>query len=75
MLGVAIAGARIADLIGGLVVEMAGRTSAWTVGVALHTYPTSSEVVREAADQAGKKPRRSPASGLGWAAGGTHLTQ
>ncbi|MBI3977911.1 MAG: NAD(P)/FAD-dependent oxidoreductase [Chloroflexi bacterium] len=55
ILGAAIVGAHANDLIGEILVAMAGNVSAWTVGDTLHPYPTFSEVVRWSADQVGKE--------------------
>ncbi len=54
ILGAAIVGAHANDLIGELLVAMAGRVSAQVVGDTLHPYPTFGEVVRWSADQIGK---------------------
>src|SRR5262249_52088989 len=54
ILGAAIVGANATDLIGELVVAMVGHVSAYTLGDALHPYPTLSELVRWTADQVGK---------------------
>ncbi|HLH24468.1 MAG TPA: FAD-dependent oxidoreductase [Chloroflexota bacterium] len=54
ILGGAIVGAGATDLIGELVVAMAGHVNAYTVGDAIHPYPTLAELVRWTADQIGK---------------------
>jgi len=54
ILGAAIVGAEATDLIGELIVAMAGHVSAYTLGDTLHPYPTLSELVRWTADQVGK---------------------
>jgi hypothetical protein len=54
ILGGAILGANATDLIGELLVAMAGHVSAYTVGDTIHPYPTLAELVRWTADQIGK---------------------
>ncbi|HLY67437.1 MAG TPA: NAD(P)/FAD-dependent oxidoreductase, partial [Chloroflexota bacterium] len=54
ILGAGIVGTEATSLISELVVAMAGRVSAWTVGDAIHAYPTLPEMVRWTADQIGK---------------------
>ncbi|HLG71207.1 MAG TPA: NAD(P)/FAD-dependent oxidoreductase [Chloroflexota bacterium] len=54
ILGAGIVGTEATMLISELVVAMAGKVSAWTVGDAIHPYPTLPEVVRWTADQIGK---------------------
>jgi len=55
ILGAGIVGTEATSLISELVVAMAGKVSAWTVGDAIHPYPTLSEMVRWTADQIGKQ--------------------
>ena len=55
ILGAGIVGTEATSLISELVVAMAGRVSAWTVGDAIHPYPTLPEMVRWTADQVGKE--------------------
>ncbi len=55
ILGAGIVGYEATSLISELVVAMAGRVSAWTVGDAIHPYPTLPEMVRWTADQIGKQ--------------------
>lgn len=55
ILGAGIVGPEATSLISELVVAMAGRVSAWTVGDAIHPYPTLPEMVRWTADQIGKQ--------------------
>jgi pyruvate/2-oxoglutarate dehydrogenase complex dihydrolipoamide dehydrogenase (E3) component len=54
ILGAGIVGMEATSLISELVVAMAGRVPAWTVGDAIHPYPTLPEMVRWTADQIGK---------------------
>ncbi len=54
ILGAGIVGMEATTLISELVVAMTGRVSAWTVGDAIHPYPTLPEMVRWTADQIGK---------------------
>jgi pyruvate/2-oxoglutarate dehydrogenase complex dihydrolipoamide dehydrogenase (E3) component len=54
ILGAGIVGPDATMLISELVVAMAGHVSAWTVGDAIHPYPTLPEMVRWTADQIGK---------------------
>jgi dihydrolipoamide dehydrogenase len=54
LLGGAIVGAGATDLVGELVVAMAGHVTAYTVGDAIHPFPTLAELVRWTADQIGK---------------------
>jgi dihydrolipoamide dehydrogenase len=55
ILGAGIVGTEATSLISELVVAMAGKVSAWTVGDAIHPYPTLPEMVRWTADQIGKE--------------------
>ncbi len=55
ILGAGIVGEEATTLISELVVAMAGKVSAWTVGNAIHPYPTLPEMVRWTADQVGKE--------------------
>ncbi|MHB8618485.1 MAG: dihydrolipoyl dehydrogenase family protein [Chloroflexota bacterium] len=55
ILGAGIVGEEATSLISELVVAMAGNVSAWTLGDAIHPYPTLPEIVRWTADQVGKK--------------------
>jgi pyruvate/2-oxoglutarate dehydrogenase complex dihydrolipoamide dehydrogenase (E3) component len=54
IVGAGIVGPEATSLISELVVAMTGRVSAWTVGDAIHPYPTLPEMVRWTADQIGK---------------------
>lgn len=54
ILGAGITGEEATTLISELVVAMAGKVSAWTVGDAIHPYPSLPEMVRWTADQVGK---------------------
>ncbi|MDE3075369.1 MAG: NAD(P)/FAD-dependent oxidoreductase [Chloroflexota bacterium] len=54
ILGAGIVGEEATTLISELVVAMAGHVSAWTVGDAIHPYPSLPEIVRWTADQVGK---------------------
>ena len=60
MLGAAIVGAQVCELIGEIAVAMAGRVSAGRVGDTQHPYPTLSELVRWIADQVGQGCRSRP---------------
>ncbi|HEX6512658.1 MAG TPA: NAD(P)/FAD-dependent oxidoreductase [Chloroflexota bacterium] len=55
ILGAGIVGPEATSLISELVLAMAGHVSAWTVGDAIHPYPTLPEMVRWTADQIGKQ--------------------
>ena len=63
MLGAAIVGAQVCELIGESAVAMAGRVSAGRVGDTQHPYPTLSELVRWIADQVGQGCRSRPRPG------------
>jgi len=54
ILGAGIVGPEATSLISELVVAMTGHVSAWTVGDAIHPYPTLPEMIRWTADQIGK---------------------
>jgi pyruvate/2-oxoglutarate dehydrogenase complex dihydrolipoamide dehydrogenase (E3) component len=58
ILGAAIVGAQACELISEVAVAMAGHLTVRQVGDTLHPYPTLSEIVRWAADQAGQAIRK-----------------
>lgn len=72
ILGASIVGAQACELISEVAVAMAGRLTVRQVGDTLHPYPTLSEIVRWAADQAGQAIREDRGPGVGQRASVEH---